>query len=174
MLSRAGPVRIALLHPQGAWVEALELLLLQRDDVDVVMAHTSPDWVRGSVESGVDVLVVALWEADGFRPEDIGEMRRRWPGLAVVVVSDVTDTEVLVATLPRWRPGLGARLGQCGRAHAGGPRRGPRGDLGSSRSADGAAPDVAHERGRQGTGPGCPGRALGAGTGDPASASPRA
>ena len=63
VLSRAGPVRIALLHPQGAWVEALELLLLQRDDVDVVMAHTSPDWVRGSVESGVDVLVVALWRS---------------------------------------------------------------------------------------------------------------
>ncbi len=98
MLSRARPVRIALLHPQGAWVEALEFLLLQRDDVDVVMAHTSPDWVRGSLESGVDVLVVALWEADGFRPEDIMELRRQWPDLAVVVVSDVNDNEVFVAT----------------------------------------------------------------------------
>ena len=86
--SRAEPVRIALLHPQGAWVEALEWMLLQREDVDVVMAHTSPDWVRGSLERGVDVLVVALWEADGFRPEDIVEIRRQWPGLAVVVVSD--------------------------------------------------------------------------------------
>ena len=91
-------MRIAVLHPQEAWVEALELLLLQRDDVDVVMAHTSPDWVRGSVESGVDVLVVALSEADGFRPDDIREMRRRWPCLEVVVVSDVTDTELLVAS----------------------------------------------------------------------------
>ena len=98
MLRRAGPVRIAVLHPQEAWVETLELLLLQRDDVDVVIAHTSPDWVRGSVESGVDVLVVALWEADGFRPDDIEEMRRRWPCLAVVVVSDDTRTELLVAT----------------------------------------------------------------------------
>ena len=98
MLSRAEPVRIALLHPQGAWVEALECLLLQRDDVDVVMAHTSPDWVRGSLESGVDVLVVALWEADGFRPEDIMELRQQWPGLAVVVVSDISDTELFVAT----------------------------------------------------------------------------
>ena len=79
MLNRAGPVRIALLHPQGAWVEALDLLLLHRDDVDVVMAHTSPDWVGGSVESGVDVLVVALWEADGFRPEDIREMPASGP-----------------------------------------------------------------------------------------------
>ena len=95
---RAEPVRIALLHPQGAWVEALEWLLLQRDDVDVVMAHTSPDWVRGSLERRVDVLVVALWEADGFRPEDIVELRRQWPGLAVVVVSDSSDTEVFVAT----------------------------------------------------------------------------
>ena len=99
MLDRARAVRIALLHPQGAWVEALDLLLLHRDDVDVVMAHTSPDWVRGSVESGVDVLVVALWEADGFRPEDISEMRRQWPDLAIVVVSDVSDTELLVATV---------------------------------------------------------------------------
>ena len=73
-------------------------MLLQRDDVDVVMAHTSPDWVRGSLESGVDVLVVALWEADGFRPEDIMELRRQWPGLAVVVVSDANDTELFVAT----------------------------------------------------------------------------
>jgi DNA-binding NarL/FixJ family response regulator len=98
MLNPAEPVRIALLHPQGAWVEALEFLLLQRDDVDVVMAHTSPDWVRGSLESGVDVLVVALWEADGFRPEDVMELRRQWPDLAVVVVSDVNDTDLFVAT----------------------------------------------------------------------------
>ena len=97
--SRAEPVRIALLHPQGAWVDSLEWMLLQREDVDVVMAHTSPDWVRGSLERGVDVLVVALWEADGFRPEDIVELRRQWPGLAVVVVSDSSDTEVFVATL---------------------------------------------------------------------------
>lgn len=96
--SPAGRVRIAVLHPQEAWVEAVEMLLLQRDDVEVVMAHTSPDWVRGSVDSGIDVLVVALGEADGFRPDDIRELRRLWPRLAVVVLSDVTDTELLVAT----------------------------------------------------------------------------
>ena len=53
---------IALLHPQGAWVEALECLLLDRPDVDVVIAHTSPDWVRGALEHGVDVLVLGVSE----------------------------------------------------------------------------------------------------------------
>ena len=107
--SRAEPVRIALMHPQGAWVDALESLLLERDDVDVVMAHTNPDWIRGSLESEVEVLVVALGEAEGFQPQDIVKLRRQWPGIEVVVVSDSSDIEAFVATFRAgaraWVPG---------------------------------------------------------------------
>ena len=92
------PIRIALLHPQDAWVEALELLLLQRTDVDLVIAHTRPDWVRGSLGDGVRVLILGLWDVDGFRPADIADLRRQRPGLEVVVVSDSADTELFVAT----------------------------------------------------------------------------
>lgn len=98
MRGAADPVRIALLHPQEAWVEALEGLLLQRSDVHVVIAHTSPDWVRQAVESGVDVVVVGLWDADGFRPRDVAELRRCGAGLEVVVVSHSADTDLFVAT----------------------------------------------------------------------------
>jgi DNA-binding NarL/FixJ family response regulator len=90
------PIAIALLHPLGTWVEALECLLLQRPDVRVAMAHTSPDWVRRVVEDGVDVLVLGMSEADGFRPEDIEALRVDRPDLAVVVVSDAEDTDLFV------------------------------------------------------------------------------
>jgi DNA-binding NarL/FixJ family response regulator len=92
------PVRIALLHPQGAWVETLEYLLLQRTDVSLVIAHTSPSWVRRAAEGGVEVLVIGLWQADGFRPADIEELRLGLPSLQIVVVSDSVDADLLVAT----------------------------------------------------------------------------
>ncbi len=90
-------VGIALLHPQGAWVEALESLLLARPDIEVVIAHTSPDWVRGALDRGVDVLVLGVSEDDGFRPSDIERLRVERPGLGVVVVSDSADSELFVA-----------------------------------------------------------------------------
>jgi DNA-binding NarL/FixJ family response regulator len=93
----AAPVGIALLHPQGAWVEALECLLQDSCDVDVVIAHTSPDWVRGALEHGVDVLVVGVSEEDGFGPSDIERLRADRVGLGVVVVSDSADSELFVA-----------------------------------------------------------------------------
>jgi DNA-binding NarL/FixJ family response regulator len=93
------PTRVALLHPQSAWVEALESLLVQRSDIETVIAHTSPDWVRSAVAAGVEVLVLGLWDADGFRPRDIKDLRRRATGLQVVVVSDSDDTELFVATV---------------------------------------------------------------------------
>jgi DNA-binding NarL/FixJ family response regulator len=92
------PVRIALLHPQGAWVETLEYLLLQRSDVSLVIAHTNPDWVRRAAEDGVEVLVIGLWEAAGFRAADIEALRQCRPSLEVVVVSDSADADLLVAT----------------------------------------------------------------------------
>ncbi len=91
-----GPINIALLHPLGTWVEALECMLLHRSDVHVAIAHTSPDWVRRVVEDGVDVLVLGMTEAVGFRPADIEALRRERPGLSVVVVSDAVDTALFV------------------------------------------------------------------------------
>jgi len=98
MVGAAEPIRIALLHPQGAWVEALESLLTQRSDVDLAIAHMRPDWVRGTLGGGVDVLILGLWDADGFRPADIADLRRRHPGLEVVVVSEASEPELFVAT----------------------------------------------------------------------------
>ena len=97
MRSPAEPVGIALLHPQGAWVEALECLLLERPDVNVVIAHTSPDWIRGALEHGVDVLVLGVSEERGFLPSDIERLRAGRDGLGVVVVSDSDDSELFVA-----------------------------------------------------------------------------
>ena len=94
------------------------------------------------------------------------EMRRQWPSLAVVVVSDVTDTELLVASIRAgaraWVDASPVWTSSCEWSTAW-----PAGRPGFLRSADGADPDVAHERGREGTGQGCLGRALGEGTGDP-------
>jgi DNA-binding NarL/FixJ family response regulator len=92
-------VRIALLHPQGAWVETLECLLLDRRDVDLVIAHTRPDWVRGALDRDVRVLVLSVSDEDGFRPSDIERLTTERDGLEVVVVSDSTDPGLFVAAL---------------------------------------------------------------------------
>jgi DNA-binding NarL/FixJ family response regulator len=92
-------VRIALLHSQGAWVETLECLLLDRRDVDLVIAHTRPGWVRGALDRDVHVLVLGVSDDDGFRPSDIERFRTERDGLEVVVVSDSTDPGLFDAAL---------------------------------------------------------------------------
>jgi DNA-binding NarL/FixJ family response regulator len=99
VLGPVRPVRIALLHPQGTWVEALESLLLDRTDVDLVIAHTRPDWVRGALDRDVRVLVLGVSDEDGFGPSDIERLRTERAGLEVVVVSESTDAGLFVATL---------------------------------------------------------------------------
>jgi len=93
------PLRLALLHPRRAWAEVLECLLQLRADVEVVVAHTSWEWIHGAVARG-DVDVVLIGVGDGtFGPAEVEKLRQADPDLAVAVVSDSTDPDLLAATV---------------------------------------------------------------------------
>jgi DNA-binding NarL/FixJ family response regulator len=93
------PLRLALLHPRRAWAEVLECLLQARADVDVVVAHTSWEWVHGAVARGdVDVVLIGLGDGT-FGPTDVEKLRQAASGLAVAVVSDSTDPDLIAATI---------------------------------------------------------------------------
>ena len=94
------PLRLAVLHAQRTWAELLECSLRAESAVDVVVAHTSWEWVRGAVARGdVDLVLVGVGVEGGFGPENIRELCETWPGLAVVALSDSTDRELLTATI---------------------------------------------------------------------------
>jgi DNA-binding NarL/FixJ family response regulator len=96
---RTEPLRLAVLHSQRTWAETLESLLQLRTDVDVVMAHTSWDWVRGAVARGdVDVVLISLGDGE-FEPTDLEQLREVWPGLAIVVISESTDPAFVTAAV---------------------------------------------------------------------------
>ena len=106
MLSAAehrGPeetIRVILVHPLRAWVEALERLLQTHWEINVVSAHTSLDWARHAVLTGqADVLVTHLEQTPVeaftlFRQieESGGETR-------IVVISDADDPSVLATAV---------------------------------------------------------------------------
>ncbi len=92
------PLRLALLHPQRTWAELLESFLRAESVVDVVVAHTSWEWVRGAVARGdVDIVLIGVGGDDGFGPEHVRELCGSSPGLAVVALSEAMDGELLTA-----------------------------------------------------------------------------
>ncbi len=94
------PLRLAVLHAQRTWAELLECFFRAESVVDVVVAHTSWEWVRGAVARGdVDVALVGVGGDGGFGPEHVRELRELSPGLAVVALSEATDRELLTATV---------------------------------------------------------------------------
>lgn len=90
----ADPVRLGLVHPHRAWLEALECLLAQDDRVRLVIAHTDPSWVRNAVaRRDVDVVIVSLVGADGVG--QIRRMRAARRDVAVVVISEEDDAALV-------------------------------------------------------------------------------
>jgi RNA polymerase sigma factor (sigma-70 family) len=87
-------VRIGLVHPLRTWLDSLECLLEPRNCIDVVVAHTDPEWVRGAVERGdVDLVLISLDPDVGAEP--VQTMRHAGPPVDVVVISDSDDTTFL-------------------------------------------------------------------------------
>ena len=83
-------IRIGLVHPFRAWLEALECALGPEVGAEVVAAHTDPGWVRLAVERGeVDLVLVCLPRDGGA--STIRAMRRANAGVGIVVISDTTD-----------------------------------------------------------------------------------
>jgi len=93
------PVRLAMLHHQRTWAETVEGLLGARYDVEVVVSHTDWNWVCGSVSRGdVDVVLVSLGDG-GFEPSHVSRLKEAWPGIAVVVVSESSDPDLVTAAV---------------------------------------------------------------------------
>jgi DNA-binding NarL/FixJ family response regulator len=93
------PVRLALLHPQRIWAETLECMLRSWPGIDVVMTHTTYEWTWGAVARGdVDVALVGL-DGSGVVPQQLEGLRQAWPDLAVVVISDSADSDLIAATV---------------------------------------------------------------------------
>jgi DNA-binding NarL/FixJ family response regulator len=92
-------LRLALLHPQRIWAETLEEMLHSRPGIDVVMTHTTYQWTWGAVARGdVDVALVGLVGTD-VGPQQFRGLREACPGLAMVVISDSTDSALIAATI---------------------------------------------------------------------------
>ena len=93
------PIRLALLHPQRTWAETVEGLLGSRYDVDVVIAHTDWNWVCGAVSRGdVDVVLVSLGDG-GFEPSHVERLKAACADIAVVVVSEPGDPDLVTAAV---------------------------------------------------------------------------
>lgn len=92
-------IRVALLHPRRALVDALEVVLSPQPDIEVVAAHTRLDWIRSAVASGeVDVLLVNV-DDHAIDPVDIQALRTSADGLGVVAVTDSDQTTLLSASV---------------------------------------------------------------------------
>lgn len=94
----APPVRVAVLHGQRAWLEALERLVEVGIGQPVAVAHTTLEWVKSAVARG-EVDLVLLGMDSTFGPEHVAELRALEPRPAVVVISEAIDPDLLVATI---------------------------------------------------------------------------
>lgn len=93
-------LRLALIHPLHAWVDALEMLLTPQSDIEVVAANTTVSWVRHVVTSGAaDLLLINIDDASVDGPGVIEALRKGRPDLAVVVMSDSTNAPLLAAAV---------------------------------------------------------------------------
>jgi len=95
-----GPVRLALVHPLRAWVDALEVLLRPRDDVELVAAHTDLAWGRHAVALGeVHVLLLHLGAVERGLEKTLHELFEARPDLSVVALSDSRDPALISAVV---------------------------------------------------------------------------
>jgi len=88
-------------HPLRAWVDALEVLLRPRDDVELVAAHTDLAWGRHAVALGeVHVLLLHLGAVERGLEKTLHELFEASPDLSVVALSDSRDP-ALISTVVR-------------------------------------------------------------------------
>jgi DNA-binding NarL/FixJ family response regulator len=88
-------------HPLRAWVDALEVLLRPREDVELVAAHTDLAWGRHAVALGeVHVLLLHLGAVERGLEKTLHELFEARPDLSVVALSDSRDP-ALISTVVR-------------------------------------------------------------------------
>lgn len=91
MTTESEPVSLALVHPLRMWVHALEAVISPLVDLDLVIAHTDPRWVRNAVGQGtVDVVLLGLCRDDGAGP--VRAMLEQRADVGVVVISDCNES----------------------------------------------------------------------------------
>jgi DNA-binding NarL/FixJ family response regulator len=87
-------VRVGLVHPMRTWLQALAVVLAPLADVDVVVSHADPRWVRHAVARGeVDVVVLRATADSGAT--DVEEMRQARSDVGVVVIGDHPESAFL-------------------------------------------------------------------------------
>ena len=88
-MSPTGSLRVMLVEDHAAFRQALAFLLTNEPDLEVVAQAGSLAQAREALidEEGLDVAVLDLALPDGNGTDLIGELRRRNPGVSVVVLS---------------------------------------------------------------------------------------
>ena len=87
-MSATKPLRVMLVEDHTAFRQALALLLSSEPDLEVVAQAGSLAEARQSLLEGrLDVAVLDLALPDGDGTDLIGELRRRNPGVSIVVLS---------------------------------------------------------------------------------------
>ncbi len=90
-MSATGPLRVMLVEDYAAFREVLAILLSHESDLEVVAQAGSlveaREALEGDLKERLDVAVVDLALPDGDGSELIGELRRRSPGITVMVLS---------------------------------------------------------------------------------------
>jgi DNA-binding NarL/FixJ family response regulator len=87
-MSATKPLRVMLVEDHTAFRQALALLLSSEPDLEVVaQAESLAEARQALLEGRLDVAVLDLALPDGHGSDLIGELRRRNPGVSIVVLS---------------------------------------------------------------------------------------
>ena len=80
-------VRVGLVHPMRTWLQALAGVLAPLADIDVVVSHADPRWVRHAVARGeIDVVVMRVTTDSGAM--EVSQMRQARSDVEVVAIGD--------------------------------------------------------------------------------------
>lgn len=89
--------RVALHHPMRIWVDSMDSLLGGRWDIDLVAAHTNPEWVFHAVATGsADLLLLHLSPDDHTFGARLNTLRQANPRLKVIGLSDSDDPRLVL------------------------------------------------------------------------------
>lgn len=87
-------VSLAVVHPLRMWVHALEAVMSSLDELDLVVAHTDPRWIRNAIDNGsVDVVLVGLSREDGA--DLVRTIHEQSADVGIVVISDSDDARFI-------------------------------------------------------------------------------
>lgn len=100
MLPTTKVIRVALIHPLHAWVDALETLLAPQHDIEVIAAHTTADWARHAVAGGgAELLLINIDGSSVDGPAVMTSLRAERSDLGIVVISDSEDPALLASAV---------------------------------------------------------------------------